>query len=273
MTDIMSPADDKLVLAPPPTPRSRRRVPPEVVAVGLGLLVWWMAAGTLLPHLPGPAQVAEDFRAAVTSAEFYESMLITLRRIVIAWMTGFAIALTIGVLMARNRYVEALAHPVVFIGLALPGPVTILFSTLWLGLGELATLVALTLAVTPFMVTFIYDGSKALDPKLFEMSAVYQFRPVARFRHVVLPQLAPALLSAARFGFAMGWKLVVLVEALSAGSGIGERIEYFFSFNRPGAVMAWTLGFTIVMVCVELFVFRTISRRVFRWRPKVAGAR
>lgn len=249
----------------------RRTLPPELVAIAAGLTLWWLSAGTLLPHLPTPAVVAQDFLAAVTSLEFYEAMLITLRRIVIAWSTGFAIALTIGVLMARNRYVEALAHPVVFIGLALPGPVTILFSTLWLGLGELATLVALTLAVTPFMVTFIYDGSKALDPKLFQMAAVYRFDGLTRFRHVILPQLAPALLSAARFGFAMGWKLVVLVEALSAGSGIGERIEYFFSFNRPGAVIAWTFGFTIVMVLVEIFVFRTTARRVFRWRPKAGG--
>ncbi|GAB3226862.1 ABC transporter permease [Mycolicibacterium hippocampi] len=254
-------------------PAGFRRPPPELVAVGIGLLIWWLCAGRLLPHLPSPAAVVEEFAAAVASPDFYESMLTTLRRILIAWTTGFAIALSIGVTMARNRYVEALAHPVVFIGLALPGPVTILFSTLWLGLGELATLVALTLAVTPFMVTFVYDGSKALDSGLFQMATVYRLGSVTRFRHVILPQLAPALLSAARFGFAMGWKLVVLVEALSAGSGIGERIEYYFSYNRPAAVIAWTLGFTVVMVLVELLVFRTVSRRVFRWRTKAASAR
>jgi NitT/TauT family transport system permease protein len=260
--------------APPPGPTLRRwRPPAELVAVAAGLVIWWLCAGTVLPHLPGPAAVVDEFISAVSSPLFYESMLITLRRIVIAWTTGFFIALAIGVLMARNRYVEALVHPVVFVGLALPGPVTILFSTLWLGLGELATLVALTLAVTPFMVTFVYDGSKALDPKLFQMAAVYRLSGVARFRHVILPQLAGALLSAARFGFAMGWKLVVLVEALSAGSGIGERIEYYFSFNRPAAVIAWTFGFTIVMVLVELLVFRTVSRHVFRWRPKAGGGR
>jgi NitT/TauT family transport system permease protein len=248
-------------------------VPPEVVAVATALVIWHLCAGTVLTHLPGPADVAREFAAAVTSPEFYESMLITLRRIVTAWATGFLIALVIGISMARNRYVEALAHPAVFIGLALPGPVTILFSTLWLGLGELATLVALTLAVTPFMVTFIYDGSRALDPRLFQMATVYGFAPSARFRHVIIPQLAPALLSAARFGFAMGWKLVVLVEALSAGTGIGERLEYFFSFNRPASVIAWTLGFTVVMVLVEFLVFRTVSRRVFRWRPTTGGRR
>jgi NitT/TauT family transport system permease protein len=260
--------------APPPGAGIRRWHPPaELVAVAVGLLIWWLCAGTVLPHLPGPSAVVDEFISAVSSPLFYESMLITLRRIVIAWTTGFLIALAIGVLMARNRYIEALVHPVVFIGLALPGPVTILFSTLWLGLGELATLVALTLAVTPFMVTFVYDGSKALDPRLFQMATVYRFGGPTRFRHVILPQLAAALLSAARFGFAMGWKLVVLVEALSAGTGIGERIEYYFSFNRPAAVIAWTLGFTVVMVLVEILVFRTISRWVFRWRSTAGGRR
>lgn len=235
--------------------------------------MWWLCAGTVLPYLPSPAAVVTEMGAAMSSPTLYESMAITLRRIVIAWGTGFLIALSIGVAMARNRYAEALAHPVVFIGLALPGPVTILFSTLWLGLGELATLVALTLAVTPFMVTFVYDGSRALDPGLFQMASVYRMGAVERFRHVILPQLAPALLSAARFGFAMGWKLVVLVEALSAGSGIGERIEYFFSYNRPAAVIAWTLSFTVVMVLVEVLVFRTVSRRVFRWRQTAGGDR
>lgn len=262
-------------LSTPPPGRSTRRwrPPPELTALAIGLVIWWVCAGTVLAHLPGPSAVVDEFISAVSSPLFYESMLITLRRIVLAWTTGFLIALTIGVLMARNRYIEALVHPVVFVGLALPGPVTILFSTLWLGLGELATLVALTLAVTPFMVTFVYDGSKALDPGLFQMASVYRFGAGARFGHVILPQLAPALLSAARFGFAMGWKLVVLVEALSAGTGIGERIEYYFSFNRPAAVIAWTFGFTIVMVLVEILVFRTISRHVFRWRPKAGGGR
>ena len=273
MTRTLDRATASLSTPPPGRAIRRWRPPAEVVAIAAGLVIWWLCAGTVLPHLPGPSAVVDEFLSAVSSPPFYESMLITLRRIAIAWTTGFLIALAFGVLMARNRYVEALCHPVVFIGLALPGPVTILFSTLWLGLGELATLVALTLAVTPFMVTFVYDGSKALDPKLFQMAAVYRFSAPARFRHVILPQLAPALLSAARFGFAMGWKLVVLVEALAAGDGIGERLEYYFSFNRPAAVIAWTLGFTIVMVLVEMLVFRTISRRVFRWRPKAGGGR
>ncbi len=270
MTSTLTQKNAPAAMTPP---RQRWRPPPEITSVATALLVWWLCAGTVLPYLPSPSAVVTEISAALSSPTLYESMAITLRRIVIAWGIGFSIALAVGVAMARNRYAEALAHPVVFIGLALPGPVTILFSTLWLGLGELATLVALTLAVTPFMVTFVYDGSRALDPGIFQMASVYQMGVADRFRHVILPQLAPALLSAARFGFAMGWKLVVLVEALSAGSGIGERIEYFFSYNRPAAVIAWTLSFTLVMVLMEVLVFRTVSRRVFRWRPAAGGVR
>jgi NitT/TauT family transport system permease protein len=215
--------------------------------------------------------VAEEFAAAVTSSEFYSALAETLRRVVLTWAGAYVAALIIGIAMARNWVFETIAHPWVFVGLALPGPVSILFAILVLGLGETTSLVALWVAVTPFIVTFVYDGSRALDPKLFQMAGVYGMSAGDRLRHVILPQLAPALLSGARFGFAMAWKLVVLVEALSATNGIGERLEYFFSFNQPAAVIAWTLSFTVVMILAELFVFRTASRRLFRWRPVAAS--
>lgn len=244
----------------------RRRVPASVVSLVVGIAVWWLLAGRALPYLPPPGEVADEFFQLVGSGDLYEEMRITLRRIVTAWVIGLCIAITIGVLMARNAIVEVLAHPLVFVGLAVPGPVAILFSVLVFGLGESTALIALCAVVTPFMITFVYDGSRALDESLFSMADAYGFGAVARLRHVILPQLAPSLFAAARFGFAMTWKIVVLVEALAAGDGIGERIEYAFSFNRPDEVIAWTLCFTVVMVLVEVLAFRTASAHVFRWR-------
>jgi hypothetical protein len=35
------------------------------------------------------------------------------------------------------------------------------------------------------------------------------------------------------------------------------------------AVFAWTLLFSLVMIGLELIVFKPLERRVFRWRPDV----
>lgn len=81
-----------------------------------------------------------------------------------------------------------------------------------------------------------------------------------------MPQVAPSLMSGVRFGFAMSWKIVVIIEALSAPDGIGAQIELFFRLLRPAYVLAWTFCFTIIMVLVEVLVFQTAERKLFRWR-------
>lgn len=245
---------------------------PLVISLVMGVALWSAIAGTLLEFLPTPWEVAEEFGRAVSSRELYSDMAVTLRRVVIAWVGGYVIALIVGIAMGRNWLVETIFHPWVFVGLALPGALVALFCVLVFGLAEITTLISLWLIVTPFIITFIYDGTRALDKQLEEMADVYRLSRWQRIRYVVLPQLAPSLMAAARFGFAMGWKLVVLVEALSSNVGIGERIHYFFTFNQPDAVIAYTLTFTVVMILMEVLFFQTLDRKLFAWRPKEAGA-
>jgi NitT/TauT family transport system permease protein len=83
-----------------------------------------------------------------------------------------------------------------------------------------------------------------------------------------MPQLAPSLFSAGRFGFALSWKIVVIIEALSLPNGIGGQLEFFFRLLRPGSVVAWTLCFTVVMTLVDIFLFRPAEKRVFAWRKE-----
>lgn len=234
----------------------------------IGLALWSLAAGNLIEFLPSPTEVWDAFRDAVATSGFWQDMGVTLRRIVIAWVVSFSLGVAVGLVMARTWALETLWHPWVFVGLAVPAPVTILFSILALGLGESTGLIALCAVVTPYVVVPAYDGARALDRKLFEMASVYRLPASERLRHVILPQLAPIILTAARLGFAMAWKIVVLVEALASTDGIGQQLRAFFSANEPASVIAWTLSFTLVMVLVELLVFRTIDRRLFAWRQK-----
>jgi NitT/TauT family transport system permease protein len=245
---------------------------PLLVSLVVTIGIWYLVAGNLLEFLPTTMEVAEEFWKAVSSSELYADMAVTLRRVVMAWIGAYILALILGIAMGRSWLIETIAHPWVFVGLALPGALVTLFCILVFGLEEITTLIALWLVVTPFIVTFIYDGTRALDRQLEEMADVYRLSMAQRIRHVVLPQLAPSLMAAGRFGFAMGWKLVVLVEALSSNVGIGERIHFFFTFNQPDAVIAWTLTFTVVMILMEIFFFQTLDRKLFAWRPKEAEA-
>jgi NitT/TauT family transport system permease protein len=239
-----------------------------LAGIAVGLLAWWLAAEFLLRFLPTPVTTFRTFVEQVMSPEFLPNFSVTARRVAIGTLGAFLVGSAIGVAMGRLWVVDSALHPWVFVGLALPGPLVVLFAILAMGLGELTALVALWTVVTPFVVTLAYGGAKAIDPELIEMSRSYRFSSLQRLRHVIAPQMLPSLMSGLRVGFAMSWKLVVLIEALSSTNGIGERIHFFFTFNQPAAVLAWTFSFTIVMVLVEILLFQTLDRRLFAWRPK-----
>src|SRR2546423_15462541 len=89
-------------------------------------------------------------------------------------------------------------------------------------------------------------------------------------RDVLLPQHLPFCLAGARFGFALGWKVVVLSEMFGLSSGVGYMINRSFSAYSMDDVLAWTVGFTLVMFGLEYGVMLPLERRLVRWRPVVA---
>ncbi len=83
--------------------------------------------------------------------------------------------------------------------------------------------------------------------------------------------MLPFCLAGARLGFALGWKVVVLSELFGLSSGIGYMINRAFSSYSMDDVLAWTLGFTLIMFIVEYAIFVPVERRLVRWRPVLAA--
>ncbi len=241
---------------------------PLVLSAIVGVGVWWLLAGRVIEFLPTPYQVAKAFIEAILNPEFYFDMAVTLRRVIIVAIGTWLLSIFLGIAMAGNWAVETAINPLVFIGLAIPAPLSIFFAMLIFGLGEKTILIALFVVVTPYVAVIIYGGAKSRDKKLVEMAAAYRFSRWQQLKEITLPELAPSLISGARFAFAMGWKLVVLFELLSSNVGIGERLQFFFVFNQPARVIGWTLTFTVIMVFVERYGFVQLEKKLLAWRPK-----
>lgn len=257
------------VLPPVPSGSSSRlvdRVVPTVAAVAAALGIWWPLTFVFDPFLPTPWRVVTSFVDAFTSGDIYEHIAISLRRVVFAWVVSVILGTAIGIWMGRSRLTEAFLSPWVMVGLALPGPVIILFSVLLIGVDESSRLVALTVAVTPFVVNIVHQGVRAVDPGLEEMAKVYRWSRRQWLRELLFPQIAAAIFAAVRFAFAFSWKIVLIVEALTTSEGVGGQLSFFFKLLRPDKVLAWVFTFTIILTLVDLLVFRRVERRIFAWR-------
>ncbi len=252
---------------------ARRSLPgrgllPPLLSLAALVLLWQLAASLAAnPRLmPGPAAVAARMWAEAAGGELLHHLGITLARVA----GSFAIAMTagtaLGILMGRSRLADSLGQPWLVFFLNLPALVTIILAYIWIGLVESAAILAVALNKIPNVVVTVREGTRALDRGLLEMAEVFRVPRERRLRHVVLPQLYPYLLAAARSGLALIWKIVLVVELLGRSNGVGFQLGTYFQLFDVTAILAYAVAFILVVQVIEWGLLQPLERRSARWR-------
>jgi NitT/TauT family transport system permease protein len=242
-----------------------------LLSVASILLLWAVLAAFLPPTLlPGPIVVGRRLGELVTRGEFWIHLRATLQRVVVGFGIAFVVSVGAGILMGSRRRAEHVLEPYVLVGLTIPGLCWAVLAVMWFGITEIAPVFAIVVVVLPMLTLNMWQGTKSLDRDLIEMAQVFRASRRSLLRDVVLPQLLPFCLAGARLGFALGWKVVVLSEMFGLSTGVGYMINRSFSAYSMDDVLAWTVGFTLVMFAFEYAVMLPLERRLLRWRPVVA---
>ncbi|TDX29740.1 ABC transporter permease [Rhodovulum visakhapatnamense] len=235
----------------------------------LGLFALWAGAAALTADaqiLPFPWALAEPLAEAIRSGELPYHLGRTLIRVAWAFCLAMGLGLALGLAMGRLPRLDRWLDPWLVVFLNLPALVLIVLCYLWIGLTETAAIVAVTLNKIPQVTTVIREGARALSRDLDAMARVYRMPGLARLRHVVLPQLAPFIVAAARSGIAVIWKIVLVVEFLGRSDGIGFQIHLYFQLFDVTMVLVYALSFVVVMLAVEWLLLQPWERRIRRWR-------
>lgn len=231
------------------------------------LALWWLvAAYTQGAVLPSPPQVITVLVAEAQSGALAEHLGATLVRVAIAFLLAMVIGSALGIWMGLRPRVDLALDGMLIVLLNLPALVVMILCYIWLGLGDLAAILAVALNKIPTVVVTLREGARAIDGKLLEVGAVYRLGRLARLRHLVLPQLLPYGLAAARTGLALIWKIVLVVELVGRPDGVGFKLGTYFHFFDLAGVLAYTLAFVAVVLILEWGVLRPSERYLLRWR-------
>lgn len=239
-----------------------------IVAIA-GLLALWSIAALVANRpqiLPAPWTVAEALRGLALSGELARNMAATLGRVAASFVLALIAGTAIGAAMGRSAASDRWLNPLLVIGLNMPALVIIVLCYIWIGLNETAAVTAVALNKIPLVAVMIRDGTRALNPQLDDMARAFRLPVLDRWRHVILPQLAPHLASAARAGLSLIWKIVLVVEFLGRSDGVGFKLHLSFSMFDVTAVLAWSLGFVAIMLAIDAAILRPWERRAGRWR-------
>lgn len=238
-----------------------------VASIGALILLWWLGSRMAGEDtLPSPASVAGVIGAEAASGELFFHVGVTLWRVVASFTISMVVGITIGFLMGGFRKVNAIFDPWLLFFLNLPALVVIILAYIWMGLTEIAAIAAVAVNKIPNVVVTVREGARAMDRGLQQMATVFRFGWWKRLRHVIVPELAPYIAAATRSGIALIWKIVLVVELLGRGNGVGFQLHLYFQLFDIAAIMAWGLTFIIIMQIVELTLLQPFEAYVNRWR-------
>lgn len=233
------------------------------------MLVLWQLAATVFPHrlFPSPLAVLAEVGRLAIAGSLFADLGKTLTRVAIGFVAAMLIGTALGILVGRHRVLDRLLGPWLVAGLNLPAIVSAIALYIWLGLTEFALILAVIVNKVPLVVATIREGVRALSPGYDEMARAYRLPFGRRLTLVVLPQLLPFLLAAARTGLSLIWKIVLVFEVLGSDGGVGFRINIMFQFFDITGILAVTASFVAIVVAFDYLVLRPLDLRMEKWRP------
>lgn len=232
------------------------------------LLVLWQVLATVLHSstLPEPSRVAVVFWQAVVSGELPYHLGVTLLRLIASFSIAMLLGCAIGILLGKNKTLDAFFDNWLVIFLNVPALVTIILCYVWLGLVESAAILAVVINKLPNVIVTIREGTRTLDRDLLEMAQSYRFNRHKTFRHVIWPQLHPFVMAATRSGLALIWKIILVVELLGRSDGMGYQLHLFFQLFDVASLLAYTFAFVAVIQLIEVLLLKPLDRKAQRWR-------
>lgn len=235
-------------------------------ASAAALLLLWQFASAASPMLPGPAMVLRTMVEEAVHGPLMWHAGVTLLRVAAAVSLAMLAGGTLGIAMGRHKGFDAAAAPWVKSFLNLPALVIMVLVYLWLGLTDVAAVLAVAIDKVPFIAITLRDGARAADRQHDELARIYRFNAGTRVRHVLLPQLAPYVMIALRNGLAVGWKLMLVAEFLGRPDGIGFVIQSSFQLFDVARLLAYALFFVGVILLCDALLLQPIERRLTSWR-------
>ena len=234
----------------------------------IGLAVAWEIAARIVGSnmLPTPVAVLAAMYRDTRSGQLPLALGITMARVVAAFVVALSIGTVIGFMMGRSRKLNLLLDGPLVLALNIPALVITILCYLWLGLTEVAVIVAVALNKIPVVVVTVREGSRAIDARLLAVAQVYRVPRTVRLWRVILPQLYPYLIASARNGLALIWKIVLVAELLGRSNGVGFELSVFFQYFDITSILAYTLAFAALVMIIEAGVMRPLEKRAMRWR-------
>ena len=256
-----------------PSNLDQTRIPVNTILLVTVILVVWQAISLFYAshQFPNILELGAALMEVFDGSGMYTftgSVPITIARIILSVVFAMLIGVPFGIAMGLYTSFEDFLLFYLLIFLAIPAIMWAFLGVIWFGLSPyLVPVLAGMLTLLPYVIVNTWKGTQDVDADLMEMAGVFGLSTVAVWRHVLIPHLLPYLFSTSRMVFAIGWRVMLIIEVFGAGSGLGYVINAMFQAQRNDLLLAWAIPVVVVIVVLERLLKR-YEDRAFDWRDE-----
>ena len=239
----------------------------RILSVIIALFIWQILSLLINSKIliASPIMVIARFGTIWREKLFWSSITFTLVRICIGYLCGVLIAVTLGILAEKYKYLEILLWPYMVMIKSVPVASIVVICLIWLSASNISVLVSM-LIVIPIIYNNVLIGLKNRDSELEEVACVYDVKGIEKIRTVLLPQLCPYLISACSVTAGMVWKAGVAAEVIGTPAGsIGRQLYLSKTYLDTVDMFVWTITIVIISVAFEKAFMCALKYILKKW--------
>lgn len=241
----------------------RRKVLLGALVTVFWLLIWHLFSIIIREEilLPSPAKVAATLWSLWSTTAFWQSVLLSLLRILFGFCMAVAVGSLLAILTTRSRIIHALLSPILHIVRAAPVASFIILAYVWIQVQILPTFIAF-LMVVPLVWGNVCEGIRNTDRKLIEMARVFRLGRLKTLKYVHLPSVRPYFIAACTTGLGFAWKSGIAAEVICRpDNSIGKHLSNAKAYLETPEVFAWTATVVLLSVLLERILLRLTQRK------------
>lgn len=247
-----------------------------VVSVTAFFLVWDKVAlaKAFSSGLPRPYEVMQQLWLMMfdplAGKTLFGHVWASTQRILIGFALASVIAVPLGLLMALNRYVNAIVKPLFDLLKPMPPIAWISIAILWFGIGETSKVFIIVVGTFVPCLLNAYNGVRLVEPELYDVVRMLGGNRRDEIMQVCFPAAFPAIFAGLQISLSIAWTCVLAAELVSARSGLGFIIILGMNLSRPAMIVGGMVVIAIVAWGMSQLV-SGLERFVCPWKRQIDG--
>lgn len=231
------------------------------------LILSWeiLASSRIAPSylLPSFSTVFVELIEAIYRDRLATNYVITMIRVLAGFGAGTALGLFMGSISILVSKFREFLYPIISFLSVIPAVALVPLLMIWVGMNEALPLLTVMFCSSIPLFYNIVSGARQIDKEVLEVARTLGADRKRVLRDILLPQLAPSILSALKLEAGMAWRTCFVAEMLAMGSGLGYMVIDAESTLNVALIMALILILSLSCYAFQT-LFEVIELRILR---------